>query len=500
MKITHEIPDKRHTSPQNQENPRDEFVLYDDPKDDSGFHLLFRLVYYTHSGTKITIGRVKIYHCDCDKKYLKGKKISVSQKIRREDVRLNKNAFCSLGQSLNYYTNLKSALPNDYRRVLKRLNDLAIFEDVQQQFADREGVRRFLLRDSGSEKAFHEAKRVLDTGRLNRKNMSFSYAARVPYFSDQVRINFNFTEQKNLPYRINVLIGKNGTGKTQILVRLANEISGLTETSEAQQKIFFGPRPLFDKVISISYSAFDRFHKRPSTKDEYFSNSYVYCGIQSEHGPLTQEELRNQFCESYDELRRKDRRNVWERIVQEILGKGIAEEYRWGYLGDRGRSKNHLSSGQNILLCTITEVVAKIEEESLILFDEPELHLHPNAIASMMRTFYKLLESFNSYAIFATHSPLVVQETPSAYVHVLNRIDDTLMVSKPQLECFGENVTNITNEIFDVSSSESNYKTVLERLSRKMPYEEVLDLFDGKLSFHAMIYLKSCYESNKMSF
>lgn len=498
MKITHEIPDKRHTPPQNQENPRDEFVLYDDPKDDSGFHLLFRLVYYTHSGTKITIGRVKIYHCDCDKKYLKGKKISVSQKIRREDVRLNKNAFCSLGQSLNYYTNLKSALPNDYRRVLKRLNDLAIFEDVQQQFADREGVRRFLLRDSGSEKAFHEAKRVLDTGRLNRKNMSFSYAARVPYFSDQVRINFNFTEQKNRPYRINVLIGKNGTGKTQILVRLANEISGLTETSESQQKIFFGPRPLFDKVISISYSAFDRFHKRPNDLfAEYQDESYVYCGLQTESKLLTLKELKQQFELSLHTIVQKGRVRLWREIVIELLGR----EFFWKGEYTQWRSKSlDFSSGQNILLCTITEVVAKIEEESLILFDEPELHLHPNAIASMMRTFYKLLESFNSYAIFATHSPLVVQETPSAYVHVLNRIDDTLMVSKPQLECFGENVTNITNEIFDVSSSESNYKTVLERLSRKMPYEEVLDLFDGKLSFHAMIYLKSCYESNKMLF
>lgn len=58
------------------------------------------------------------------------------------------------------------------------------------------------------------------------------------------------------------------------------------------------------------------------------------------------------------------------------------------------------SSGQQILICTITELIANIENESIILFDEPEIHLHPNAIANMVRMFYRLLDEFNSYAIF----------------------------------------------------------------------------------------------------
>ena len=48
-----------------------------------------------------------------------------------------------------------------------------------------------------------------------------------------------------------------------------------------------------------------------------------------------------------------------------------------------------------------------------LLFDEPELHLHQNATANTMRMFYRLLEEFNSYAIIATHSPLIIQEIPS---------------------------------------------------------------------------------------
>lgn len=484
----------------NQKNYMNCLVLHDVPKDDSGLHLLFDLVYYAEYYQEFVIGTVKIYHRDCDEKSWNGKKISISNKIGAGEIKLNENEFCSLGQSLNYYRRLKSNLPDDYLQVLKALNDIAVFDDLKEQFLGREGVQKYLLRDSSAEKALYEANDVLETGKLNRKDLSFSYLVRVPYSSKPVRIDFDFSRQEYLPYRINVLIGKNGTGKTQILTHLANEISGLTEMSESHKKIFFGPRPLFDKVISISYSAFDRFEKRkksPFYLDEYRRENYAYCGIMTETGAMTLKELQQQFSSSLEKIQKNGRVDLWREIAQELLGAEFVEAAEISQWHQRGI---HRSSGQNILLCTITEVVAKIEEESLILFDEPELHLHPNAIASMMRTFYKLLESFNSYAIFATHSPLVVQETPSAYVHVLNRIDDTLMVSKPQLECFGENVTNITNEIFDVSSSESNYKTVLERLSRKMPYEEVLDLFDGKLSFHAMIYLKSCYESNKMSF
>lgn len=153
----------------------------------------------------------------------------------------------------------------------------------------------------------------------------------------------------------------------------------------------------------------------------------------------------------------------------------------------------HWSSGQYILLCAMTEVISKIEKESILLFDEPELHLHPNAVANMLRMLYKLLEEFNSYAIIATHSPLIIQEIPSKYVLILSRLDNVLSVRRPEIECFGDNVTTITNDVFDVSGTESNYKTVLKNLSKKLSFEEVLDLFEGKLSFNAMIYLKTCY-------
>ena len=61
------------------------------------------------------------------------------------------------------------------------------------------------------------------------------------------------------------------------------------------------------------------------------------------------------------------------------------------------------------------------------------------------------------------------------------------------MECFGENITGITNEIFDVCSTESNYKTVLSALAQKWSFDEVSELFGNNLSLNAMIFLKNCY-------
>ena len=64
----------------------------------------------------------------------------------------------------------------------------------------------------------------------------------------------------------------------------------------------------------------------------------------------------------------------------------------------------------------------------------------------------------------------------------------------PDNECFGENITKITDDLFDVQSTESNYKSILKKMSKKMTYEDILELFEGKLSFNAMVYLKNCCE------
>lgn len=467
-------------------------VIYDDNWNDYCYRTTFHVVYSDQNRKVHEIGDLKIYHYDFDESRTKQFNRAVSSLMPYDVVQLS-NKFCSLGQSLLYYKNLKEYFPKSYKEILKRLNDIAVHPEIKEKFINERGVQVSLLRESSAEKALNEAIYFLETDGLEQKDMSFSYKVTVPYSEIPVELKFNFTKNDSLPYRINILIGKNGTGKTRILSQLANSLSGISDTTEDRCAMFISKRPPIDKVISISYSAFDSFRKRPIDGAKYYTNSYAYCGIQSENGTLSIEQLNQKFKESFNLVKKKRREDAWKTIMSEVMETEhsfLIEEVLNGKI-----DSVCFSSGQHVLICLITEALANIERESLILFDEPEIHLHPNAIANTMRMLYRLLTEFDSYAIFATHSPLIVQETPSQYIQILDRINDSLSIRKPSMECFGENITNITNEIFDVCSTESNYKTVLCALAQKMSFEEINNLFDGNLSFNAMIFLKNCYRN-----
>jgi hypothetical protein len=467
---------------------RSSIVLYYDNWNDYGYRTSFVMCYCDADGMVREVGNVKIYYWQNDEvrtnQYGQHTKNSLCDHIESLSA-----SYCSLGQELLYYKNLKELLPNEYLSILTRLNDIAVFDKIKDRFINENGVQASLLRFSGAEKAFNEAKGIIFDGLQTAKDMSFKYQIVAPYDTSPALLYFDFTQTDILPYRINILIGKNGTGKTQTLSRLANSLSGYTDTLETGT--FVDRRPPVDKVMSISYSAFDCFRKPPEGTDGRSFFSYVYCGIQSEQGTLSLPQLKENLKRAFLTIKDRGRQEIWKRVLSELME---AEHQRTVELISTEQFDDvNLSSGQQILICTVTELIANIENESIVLFDEPEIHLHPNAIANMVRMFYRLLEEFNSYAIFSTHSPLVLQEIPSRYIQILDRVDNSLNVRKPDIECFGNNISEIVLDAFDVTSGESNFKSHLYKLSRSKSYDEIVGLFDGKLSLNALIFLKNCY-------
>ncbi|MGR5905283.1 AAA family ATPase [Bacillus paranthracis] len=215
--------------------------------------------------------------------------------------------------------------------------------------------------------------------------------------------------------------------------------------------------------------------------------SYKYCGIRdNENKILSQQDMKIKFKDSLKEIREAGLEEKWRSILNEIIEpehRNILEKLVEDIEGVQ------LSSGQNLIITTITEVIANITPESILLFDEPETHLHPNAISNLMRMLNLLLEEFNSYAIISTHSPIILQEIPAKYVNVFERNNYTPSVRNLHVECFGDNLTNITNEVFEVSNVESNYKNWFDNIVKTLEYEQILELFTNPLSYNAMTYL-----------
>ena len=117
----------------------------------------------------------------------------------------------------------------------------------------------------------------------------------------------------------------------------------------------------------------------------------------------------------------------------------------------------YLSSGHKIVALTITRLVETVEECTLVLLDEPELHLHPPLLAAFTRALSQLLINRNGVAIVATHSPVVLQEVPKCCVWILRRSGTEVAADRPAVETFGENVGILTSEVFCLEVMESGF-------------------------------------------
>jgi predicted ATPase len=458
-------------------------ILVKDGWNDYGFYVLYNLTLLKSSLEQINIGDVKILQRNND-----------STIIPKEFNELN-NDFCSLGQSLEYYERLKEFFPEDYLDILNSLNDVAMNSDIALSFKGDSGFNSGLLRFGAAEKAYNEARLLLiENRKLVNDDLEFRYSVKVEGADSEHAVDIDFKKSDFLPFRINVLIGKNGTGKTQYLGSMVNSISGV------KYKDGFSPyKPLFNKVISISYSLFDDFPKPAETT----VFSYKYIGLRTNNEEIVSDErLGEKLKKALLKIIEKDEKQIrWFNSVNKIinlsnLGLSAFEDLSEEWIENLSYvNAKRLSSGQSIILFILTELIANIEDGSLILFDEPETHLHPSAISELTNVFYSILEGYNSYAIVSTHSPIIIQDIPSKYITIFDRVGNSPIIRKLPLESFGENISTLTNNIFETRNVKELYKEFLDKISDNNLFDEY-ENFKNSLSLNAQLYLEAIKKSD----
>jgi class 3 adenylate cyclase len=143
-------------------------------------------------------------------------------------------------------------------------------------------------------------------------------------------------------------------------------------------------------------------------------------------------------------------------------------------------------------------LVAHTVRRSLVLYDEPETHLHPPLIAALMKAIRIILEERNAFAVVATHSPVVIQETLARHVRVVRRIGDSFHIITPDHETFGENAGALTYDVFGLSASVADYQEVLDLLIAQLAtVDEVEQLFTGGISAQARAYVMAGFAAKK---
>lgn len=491
--------------------------LTQDNWDDYGYKTTFDATLRQAEDDEIELGTLKIMKASQDGGYTD---------LPKRAFETLGSKFCSLGGDLDYYEKLFKLGPSIYLPYLKGLSDAVFSDDIRASFEDTEGFRVSLLRFSGAERTIEDARKLFTSNKRRRAGSGFQvkFKTKVSERANSFTVTFDFRRRDRLPHRMNVVIGYNGTGKTRLLSNLAIASSGYGHaTKEAAAKEaagrFVGIPPPFKKVVVVSYSAFDTFVipgrteiEKERLKEEGDLFGYVYCGLRERGENIeddldhrasyrlrTPEETEAEFVEALRRIHNEEREEVLIQVLRPLLLDASFQRIGLtGLYADPDDDEllelfRSLSSGHKIVLKIIVDLTAHMEgeEPTLVLIDEPETHLHPPLLAALLKSIRQCLDRLNGYAVIATHSPVVLQESAARHVRVLKRLDQKTTVTTPSFETFGESIGVITQDIFNLDDASTDWHETLRELADERSLEGVEDLFGRSLGFAARSYIVS---------
>ncbi len=399
----------------------------------------------------------------------------------------------SLGQDLDYYESLINRLGLDNATaVLRALRDVCVDDDARARAKGERALDKSLTRSNAAFEAMEAAGRFFGRSPAGDETVdSFKAAVYLDGADGPHEFRFDFRQTEPAASRINVLVGINGTGKTQSMAHLARLFSRVLRSDNRVQHEGpdqLDPRPSIYSVITVSYSAFDYFVK--PTADVAGRFNYVYCGLEDlgTSGNGLSHAVSDRLQRKFSSLDSEGRYRALEPLLPSLVDTfDVDAACAQGRIDDAP-----LSAGQRIVLVSTCELVRGVRNRSMVLIDEPETHLHPQLLSSLVAWLNDLLSERDSFAIVATHSPSVVQQVRRDAVHVLRRDGAIPIVTKPSIETFGANLTEIVHEVFEDREGDRSYQDTLQSLFDAYgSADRVNELFDDQLRLNALVFLRS---------
>lgn len=515
------------------------FVLEQDKWNDHSFQTLYHLSYHglDHEGKNevTSLGGVKILK--------RGQKKSDGLLLNFDFVELDSN-FCSIGQSLDYYERARE-LGEIGLAALTALNDVVANPTLVEQFCAEDGWSTSLFRDQSDR---GDKFRFLATGLVNghyRKAPKDQQAFEFHVNEWLAPVSFDTTSGESLsfmnqvlPERVNVLVGRNGSGKSTLLARLARVAYGSPDerTEDPLNRLGkLSPDGVgFPRLVTVAFSPFDSF-KIPGSDDrdriqiakdlQRGVGRFAFIGLRDilaevkltdsgdglpevGHSNLVDDRIFqtklksiNQLADEFESYRERIEAKARNAVLSSALKKLERGLFHTAEAIDIQAQPADVardwflkcSTGHKITLLVTFGLIACLEFNSLVLVDEPETHLHPPLLAAMMHALRGILDEYESTAVVATHSPVVVQESMARHVHVVRREDRLTNVLPVSTETFGESIGYITAQVFGMESNATDFHTVLDALIQKYKtLEKIEALFlDGVMSHQARAYVMS---------
>lgn len=342
--------------------------------------------------------------------------------------------------------------------------------------------------------------------------------------SDGIRIRFQLAGRPNehdlkfrfsrgdavLPQRFAIVIGKNGVGKSQTLAQIVDAaLIGKPKLTDLA-----GNRPLFNRILGFYPSAASS-SVFPSDRRKRARVWYRRFSMVSGRWRQTTSDLIVQLARSIEGIRGQSRFDIFLNAITAIegyrelvlrvrsgergpvfinnLNQGGEQETirRYASINVRaepvrmiGSRTYPLSSGELSFLRFAALAGLFIENGTLLLFDEPETHLHPNFISQFVALLDRLLDQTGSAAILATHSVYFVRETVEGQVNVLRSDPDRMIsVETPTLKTFGADVGAISYFVFGEDQPSRLALDVEKKIiERTLSWDDAFEQYKDRIS------------------
>lgn len=454
--------------------------------------------------------------------------------------------FFSLGQEDEYYSNLKElneSIPGFRKLYLESINDLAFSSELYNRYRCEEVTKVSLMRSVSHATVINQFHRIANGGDiLTRYEFGFQLPQHKDSLLEPQEIRLNVTPNSIPPTNMHIVIGRNGVGKTHLIKSLIYSTFMIGENSE--RGFFFNiitrdkmnSLDLFSNLICIGFSAFDDIPIDITAADGNSADlRYVFIGLdhisgQDRFGANGAPELSgaesakrlHRINESfwdriqsisksdskinllrettdfliYDDLFKEHINDVFSDVFEPSGDSGHFDTENEHLYKERDEEKKvfqKLSSGHKITLLTIACLIDTVVEKSLIILDEPEMHLHPPLLSALMRAISHIIARKNGVALVMTHSPVLLQEVPANCTWEIRRSGSQVSIKNIGIETYGTDINTLMREVFGHEILKTGFHKALADIVKQnnQSYEQCLSLFNGRLGLEGMALLST---------
>lgn len=463
---------------------------------DFDYSTWFCLFYFASEYDKRKIGELKIMNS--------AHKNTMDALPKEFDEPLD-DSFCSVGIDSNYYIGLRDVLKdiNLIKEVQHYLCDCSFNPTIYDLHRDESIFRKSLMRDFSTNEAFNEGQ-TLVMGINENEMYSFIYTFHPEYDTSLFADWKVYVPYKPLPFMRTIgIVGNNGVGKTQILSKF------VTDLLKKNQPNFKTKIPLFKSLLVICSTPFDSYPNESQNSDDIY---YKLCCLeQDKEETITKLKENLKEVEKRPTIEGESMLSLWKDLATNYVDNTFVNNMT-NTLRDKDDNEyikivfdaleynvNILSSGQLHILSLITYICANIHYRSLLIIDEPEVHLHPHITMEFIAILSDLLEIFKSYSIIATHTPLVVREMAGKNVYVMQIMQEGIpQIAPVAFETLGEDVSTLYRNLFGYDEKISYFKKMVDKLCHKgKDYKYIVKWFQRgvKLNVNALLTIRDAIEA-----